>query len=296
MSVRQLANLVASGRTYVIAEIGQNHQGDPEIAKRLIREAKLCGVNAVKSQKRDIRTMLTPQQYDKPYNSPHSFGRTYGEHREALELSVETWAELMAYAWELEIDFFASPWDIPSARVLKDLDVPVFKIASASLTELAMLREIAGYNRPVILSTGMSTLEEIDAAVAALSGADVYLLQCTSAYPAEFSTVNLRAMDTLRQRYGLTVGLSGHHRGIAVDAAAVALGAQIIERHFTLDRTWKGSDHAASLEPPGLSRLVRDLRAVESAMGDSAKGVLQCELSARSKLRGPVSTAQTAAA
>jgi sialic acid synthase len=296
MSVSQLADLVASGRTYVIAEIGQNHQGDPEIAKRLIREAKLCGVNAVKSQKRDIRTMLTPEQYAKPYNSPHSFGRTYGEHREALELSLDTWAELMAYAWELEIDFFASPWDIPSARVLKELDCPIIKIASASLTQRPMLQEIAGYGKPVILSTGMSTLEEIDGAVDALQGADVYLLQCTSAYPAEFSTVNLRAMATLKKRYDLPIGLSGHHRGIAVDAAAVALGAQIIERHFTLDRTWKGSDHAASLEPPGLSRLVRDMRAVESAMGDSEKGVLQCELPARSKLRGPVTVAQTAAA
>lgn len=281
--------------TYVIAEIGQNHQGDPQIARELIRTAKICGADAVKSQKRDIQTLLTPEAYARPYSSPHSFGKTYGEHREALELSPETYADLFAYAAEVGIDFFSSPWDLPSARLLMDLGCPLFKIPSASLTNRAMLAEIASFSRPVVLSTGMSTLEEIDAAVEQLSACELYILQCTSAYPATFDTINLRAMQTLAERYGRPVGLSGHHKGIAVDAAAVALGARVIERHFTLDRTWRGTDHAASLEPAGLTRLARDVRAVESALGAADKQVQECELPARAKLRGPVAELPAAA-
>ena len=282
----RISQVVRQG-TYIIAEIGQNHQGDPAIARELIRAAKLCGADAVKSQKRDVRTLLTPEEYNRPYSSPHAFGKTYGEHREALELSVEAWADLMAHATEMGLDFFASPWDIPSARLLLDLGCPLFKIPSAAVTNLPVLKEIASYDRPVILSTGMSSLDEIDAAVDILRECELYLLQCTSAYPVAFDAVNLRAMQTLSERYGRPVGLSGHHRGIAVDAAAVALGARVLERHFTLDRTWKGTDHAASLEPPGLSRLVRDVRAVAVALGDGCKQVLPCELPARTKLRGP---------
>jgi len=281
--------------TYIIAEIGNNHQGDPQIARELLRAAKLCGVQAVKSQKRDVRTLLTPQEFNRPYNSPHSFGRTYGEHREALELSADTWVELMAYAAELGLDFFASPWDVPSARLLADLGTSMFKIPSAAVTNQELLREVASHHRPVILSTGMSTLEEVDRAVEALSDTELYILQCTSAYPAAFDTINLRTMQTLAQRYQRIVGLSGHHKGIAVDAAAVALGARVIERHFTLDRTWKGTDHAASLEPQGLSRLVRDIHAVETALGDGIKCVQECERSARTKLRGPLQEVPLAA-
>jgi YrbI family 3-deoxy-D-manno-octulosonate 8-phosphate phosphatase len=287
---------VVQNNTYIVAEIGQNHQGDLAIARELIRTAKICGVNAVKSQKRDIRTLLTPEEYQRPYNSPHAFGKTYGEHREALELSRDAWADLIAYAGEVGIDFFASPWDIPSARLLLELGCTIFKIPSAALTNIALLRELAGYGRAVILSTGMSNLTEIDAAVEILSKTELYLLQCTSAYPVEFHDVNLRAMQTLAHRYNLPVGLSGHHRGIAVDVAAVALGARILERHFTLDRTWKGTDHAASLEPPGLSRLVRDVRAVEESLGDGCKEVMKCELPTRAKLRGTIQMVPQAAA
>ncbi len=290
-----IAEAVARG-TYVIAEIGQNHQGDLAIARELIRTAKLCGVDAVKSQKRDVRALLTPEEWSRPYESPHSFGKTYGEHREALELSRSDWADLISYASELGIDFFASPWDLPSARLLLELGCPIFKIPSAAVTNLTLLQEIAGYRRPVILSTGMSTLEEIDAAVEVLGGGgELYLLQCTSAYPVECDAVNLRAMQTLAERYHRPVGLSGHHRGIAIDAAAVALGARVLERHFTLDRTLKGTDHAASLEPPGLSKLVRDVRAVEAALGDGQKLVLDCERPARAKLRSPLQVVRQAA-
>jgi YrbI family 3-deoxy-D-manno-octulosonate 8-phosphate phosphatase len=294
-SSTRIHRVVESG-TYVIAEIGQNHQGDPETARELIRAAKLCGVHAVKSQKRDVKSLLTPEEHSRPYNSPHAFGRTYGEHREALELKLEAWRDLLAFAGELGLDFFASPWDLPSARLLRDLGCALFKIPSAAVTNEALLQEVASYGRPVILSTGMSTLEEIDRAVELLGDVELYILQCTSAYPTSFDAVNLRGMLSLAERYGRPVGLSGHHKGIAVDAAAVALGAKVIERHFTLDRTMKGSDHAASLEPQGLSRLVRDIRAVEASLGDGKKRVLDCELGPRAKLRGALQEARRPAA
>lgn len=277
---------IARERAYVIAEIGNNHQGDREIAKELIRQAKLCGADAVKSQKRDARALLTPEEYAQPYDSPHAFGRTYGEHREALELSEDAWRELGAFAADLGIEIFGSAWDLPSARLLRRLGCPIIKVPSAAVTNEALLAELASFGLPVILSTGMSSLCEIDRAVEVLGAGDLYLLQCTSAYPCEFDAVNLRVIPALAGRYGRTVGLSGHHKGIAIDVAAVALGARVIERHFTLDRTWKGTDHAASLEPPGLARLVRDLRAVERAMGSSDKRVLPCEEAPRAKLRG----------
>jgi sialic acid synthase len=296
-SVRESVTEIANERCYVIAEIGQNHQGELSIAKELIRTAKLCGADAVKSQKRDVRLLLTQEEYDRPYDSAHSFGKTYGEHRERLELSEAEWQELFDYAQELEIDLFASPWDVNSAALLDRLGAPLFKVASASLTNMPLLQQLVATRKPIILSTGMSTLEEIDRAVECLRDAsDLVLLQCTSAYPASFAAINLRAMETLRERYQLCVGLSGHHKGIAVDAAAIALGARVIERHFTLDRTWRGSDHAASLEPAGLSKLVRDIRAVEQALGDGKKRLQECELSARAKLRGPLQVVESEAA
>ena len=287
---------VTASRAYVIAEIGNNHQGDPAIARELIRAAKICGADAVKSQKRDVRTLLSDEEYNRRYETPHSFGATYGEHREALELTSEDWADMFAYAAELGIDFFASPWDVNSADLLHDLGCPLYKVPSAMLTDHQLLARIASFGRPVILSTGMSSLEEIDAAVSCLAAIEeLYILQCTSSYPAAFDTVNLNVMPALAARYERPVGLSGHHRGIAVDAAAVALGARVIERHFTLDRTWKGTDHAASLEPPGLEKLVRDIRAVEKSLGSDQKQILDCERSARAKLR-PAAQRQLAAA
>ena len=277
---------ITAERAYVIAEIGNNHQGDLEIAKELLRQAKICGADAVKSQKRELGSLLTPQEHARPYDSPHSFGRTYGEHRERLELGEPAWRELLALADSLGIDFFASPWDVPSARMLRSLGCPMLKIPSAAATHTELLTEVATYGLPVIFSTGMTTLDEIDQAVHVLRDCELYLLQCTSNYPCAFDAVHLRVIPALRERYGRTVGLSGHHRGIAVDAAAVALGARVIERHFTLDRTWKGSDHAASLEPPGLARLVRDLRAVEQALGHAHKQVQACEQASLAKLRG----------
>lgn len=279
---------ITQKRTFIIAEIGQNHQGDMEEARELIRQAKLCGADAVKSQKRDIASLLTPEEYARAYTSRHAFAPTYGKHREALELSREQYEELRDFAAGLGIGFFSSPWDVPSAQLLNDIGMPLFKVPSACLTHHVLLRELASYGKPVILSTGMSTEEEIDAAMAVLRDAsDVYVLQCTSSYPSDFRDINLRYIPELAGRYPwATVGFSGHHRGIAVDVAAVTLGARVIERHFTLDRTAKGSDHAASLEPPGMARLVRNVRATELALGDGVKRVYDAEVPVRHKLRG----------
>ncbi len=231
--------------------------------------------------------MLTAEEYSRPYDSPHAFAATYGAHREALELSAQDYAELFEYAQEQEIEFFSSPWDVESARLLNDLGMSIFKVPSACLTHLELLEEIASFGKPMILSTGMSTLEEVDAAMAAVAGAQVTLMQCTSSYPSSFEAINLRVIPALAARYPeAVIGFSGHHRGVAVDVAAVALGARVIERHFTLDRTLKGSDHAASLESPGLSRLVRDIRACEAALGDGIKRVHAEEEPVKRKLRG----------
>ena len=275
-------------RAFVIAEIGQNHQGDIEIAKELIRQAKLAGVDAVKSQKRDIDTLLTPEERARPYNSPNAFGKTYGEHRAFLELSREEYIELRDFARDLGIEFFSSPWDVPSAQLLESIDMPYYKVPSACLTHHQLLEELASYGKPIIISTGMSNLDEVDAAMDVLRGVEeVFILQCTSSYPSSFGSINLRVIPFYAERYPwATVGFSGHHRGIAVDVAAVTLGARVIERHFTLDRTLKGSDHAASLEPPGMARMVRDLRACEKSLGDGIKTVYDEELPVRRKLRG----------
>lgn len=284
MSIR---NIVAE-RTFVIAEIGQNHQGDLEIAKELIRQAKSAGADAVKSQKRDINTLLTPEEYRRPYTSPNAFAPTYGEHREALELSREQYIELRDFAAGEGILFFSSPWDVPSVELLDEIGMPLFKVPSACLTHHEMLKAMAKTGKPIILSTGMSTLPQIDAAMKVVREAsEVYLLQCTSSYPSSFESINLKVIPYYAQRYPwATVGFSGHHRGVAIDVAAVALGARVVERHFTLDRTMKGSDHAASLEPAGLARLIRDIRATESALGDGIKCVYEEELPVMRKLRG----------
>jgi sialic acid synthase SpsE len=279
-----IKDVVNSGKVYVVAEIGQNHQGDINIAKRLIDVAKNCGANAVKSQKRNV-DLLSTDVANQPYQSENSFGKTYGEHRRALELSEANWLELFDYAKKIDIDFFASPWDISSADFMKNSGCEIIKIPSPLLTQKDYVKRISTYNLPVILSTGMSNLNEIDEAVKVLSKNELYILQCTSSYPTEFEDINLNAITTLRNRYGLITGFSGHYRGIAIDVSAVTLGAKIIERHFTLDRTLKGTDHIVSLEPQGLQKLVRDINNTLLAFGDGNKKLMDCELSVKNKLR-----------
>jgi len=273
--------------TYIIAEIGINHQGEVGIAKKLIKEAALAGANAVKFQKRSIKRILTHAGLEMPYDNRNSFGKTYGEHKKALELSESDYRELQAFATAQQVDFIASGWDEESIDFLDNLGVPFFKMASADLTNIPLLIHTAKKNKPMILSTGMANMEMVETAVNAIEPYQVplCLLQCTSTYPSVFEEVNLGVIDTFRQRYpAAVIGYSGHELGIAITEAAVALGAKIVERHFTLDRTMKGGDHAASLEPGGFSKLVRDIRHIEAAMGGSSKEVQESEAPIYKKL------------
>jgi sialic acid synthase SpsE len=286
-TVRIGARTVGDGQPcFVIAEGGVNHNGSMRLAEELVRIAADCEADAVKFQKRTIAELLTREALDRPYVNPNSLGATYGEHRAKLELSEADWVALRDLSRTLGLEFMGSAWDRGSADLLEALDTPAIKTPSAVLTDLDLLEYIARKQRPMIVSTGMSTLEEVDQAVERIirHTSDVILLQCTSAYPSEFGDINLRVMATLRQRYGLLVGYSGHERGIAVSEAAATLGACVIERHFTKDRTLPGPDHAASLEPTGLEKLVRDIRHIEVALGKADKEIAPAELPVRARL------------
>jgi sialic acid synthase SpsE len=286
-TIRIGARLVGEGRPcFVIAEGGLNHNGDPALAEELVGIAADARADAVKFQKRSIPDVLTREARETPYVKPSSFGATYGEHREKLELPEHVWCRLRDLATARRLEFMGSAWDKRSADFLEELGTPAFKIASADLTNLDLLEHVARKGRPVILSTGMSTIEEVDEAVnVVLRHTDqLILLQCTSTYPSEFRDVNLRVMQTYRERYGLLVGFSGHERGIAVSEAAATLGACVVERHFTKDRTLPGPDHAASLEPIGLAKLVRNIREIEQAMGSPEKRPVPGEAAVRERL------------
>jgi sialic acid synthase len=265
---------------YVIAEIGNNHQGSLEQAKQLVDAAKECGADAVKLQKRANRALYTREFFDQPYDNESSFGRTYGEHREALELSASDLAELQAHAREVDITFFATAFDFESADLLAELDVPAFKFASGDIRNTPLLRHVAAFGKPVILSTGGAELADVDRAVEAILPLNDQLcvLQCTAAYPADTENLNLNVITTLRERFpGLVIGLSDHQNGIAMALVAYMLGARVIEKHFTLNHAAKGTDHAFSLMPEGMRKLVRDLQRVPGALGDGIKRPLEIE-------------------
>jgi sialic acid synthase len=268
------------GPAYVIAEVGHNHQGDVEKAKALIRSARECGADAVKLQKRDNRSMYTRDLYDAPYDNEHSFGRTYGEHREALELSAAEWLELREFSREEGVTLFGTVFDEPSADFLAELGMPAFKIASGDLTNSPLLRHVARIGRPIFLSTGGGTLEDVERAVDTILplNAQLCVMQCTASYPCEVEELNLGVIETYRARYpDLVIGFSDHQSGIAMSLVGYMLGARVIEKHFTLNHAWKGSDHAFSLMPEGMRRLVRDLRRVPEAVGDGVKRPLASE-------------------
>ena len=268
------------GECYVIAEIGHNHQGDIDIAKQLIDAAKECGVDAVKLQKRSNRALYTRDFYDQPYDNELSFGRTYGEHREALELSADDYRELLRYAREVGVTLFATAFDFESADLLAELDVPAFKLASGDLRNTPLQRHVAAFGKPMLLSTGGGTMEDVERAVDAILPLNEQLcvLQCTAAYPASVEDLNLNVITTLRERFpSLVIGLSDHQNGIAMAVVAYMLGARVIEKHFTLDHALKGRDHAFSLMPEGMRRLVRDLHRVPAALGEATKKPLPIE-------------------
>jgi sialic acid synthase len=265
---------------YVIAEVGHNHQGDVEQAKRLIDAAKDCGVNAVKLQKRSNRALYTREFYEQSYDNELSFGRTYGEHREALELGADDYRELMAHARERGVTLFATAFDFESADLLAELDMPAFKFASGDLRNTPLQRHVAAFGKPMLLSTGGATSQDVERAVETIVPLNPQLcvLQCTAAYPADVEDLNLNVITTLRERFpDLVIGLSDHQNGIAMAVVAYMLGARVIEKHFTLDHALKGRDHAFSLMPEGMRRLVRDLHRVPAALGDPEKRALPIE-------------------
>jgi N-acetylneuraminate synthase/sialic acid synthase len=265
---------------FVIAEIGHNHQGSVETAKAMFRAAADAGANAVKLQKRDNRSLYTRAFFDKPYNGDNSFGRTYGEHREALEFDADQYAELVAYASELGIAMFATAFDLPSVEFLEQFDMPAYKVASADVNNHPLLRELGRTGRPIIFSTGGASIEEVRRAHEVLSEEtdQLCVLQCTAGYPAAWDELDLRVIDTYRRIFPSTVvGLSSHDNGIAMPVAAFVLGARVVEKHFTLDRTMRGSDHAFSLEPQGLRKMVRDLGRTRLALGAGIKRQYESE-------------------
>jgi N-acetylneuraminate synthase/sialic acid synthase len=261
---------------YVIAEIGHNHQGSVEQAKELFREAKAAGAHAVKTQKRHNRSLYTREFFDKPYENENSFGPTYGEHREALEFDRDEYAELLAYANEVGITFFATAFDQPSADFLADLGMPAYKIASGDVTNTPLIRYVAEIGKPMIISTGGAKVDDVRRAhdAAAAVNDQVAILQCTAGYPAAWDELDLRVIETYREMFPETVvGLSAHDNGIAMPVAAYMLGGRIVEKHFTLNRAMKGTDHVFSLEPQGLRKMVRDLERVCLALGTDEKTV-----------------------
>lgn len=269
---------------YVIAEIGLNHNGDLELAKQLIDVAAEAGAQAVKFQKRTPEIATPEHMKQVPRETPWGT-MSYLDYRRRVEFGRYEYEQIADYAAERGLDWFASPWDVPSVAFLYELDVPAFKVASASVTDLELLEAIAETQKPVILSTGMSTLDEIDMAVATLGTDNLVILHATSTYPLPPEEANLRVIGELQQRYSAPIGYSGHERGLQISLAAVTLGAVAVERHITLDRTMWGSDHAASLEPTGLEHLVRDIRVLEQAMGDGVKRVFPGEEAPKAKLR-----------
>lgn len=268
---------------YIIAEIGINHNGDIDLAKRLISVAVAAGCDAVKFQKRTVDVVYSAEELARPRESP--FGATNGDLKRALEFGADEYREIDVYCKAVKMPWFASCWDESSVDVINQFDPPCFKIASASLTDDNLLRHTRATGKPIILSTGMSTTNEIDHAVEVLGTADLLLMHACSTYPAYYEELNLRVIPNMRERYGVPIGYSGHETGIPSSVAAVVLGACAVERHITTDRAMWGSDQAASLEPNGISRLVRDIRLVEQSMGDGVKRVFDREYPIIKKLR-----------
>lgn len=268
---------------FIIAEIGINHNGDIETAKKLIKVASFAGCDAVKFQKRTIDIVYTREELDQPRESV--FGKTNRDLKKGLEFGEREYRIIDQFCKEVGIMWFASCWDEQSADFIEQFNPPCYKIASASLTDDALLRHHRKYGKPILLSTGMSTMEQIDHAVEVLGKDDLILLHTVSTYPANYKELNLNCIKTLKEKYRVPVGYSGHEFELCTTLASLLLGASVIERHITIDRTMWGSDQAASVEPIGLQILVQNIRHIESALGDGQKRVLQSEIPIIKKLR-----------
>ena len=286
-----MANKVKIGGTwvgedhpcYIIGEIGINHNGDLDIARKLVDASVEAGAQAVKFQKRTLEVVYTAAELDKPRDTP--FGKTNRDLKQRLELGQDEYHTIKQYCTSKAIHWFVSCWDERSVDFMEVFEPVAYKIASASLTDSGLLRHHKATGRPIILSTGMSSLEEIDTAVEVLGTDNLIILHCTSTYPSQNNELNLRCIPRLKERYGVPIGYSGHEQGLTTSVAAVALGACVVERHITLDRAMFGSDQAASIEPQGLARMIRDIRATESALGDGIKRVYESEVPVMKKLR-----------
>ncbi|MGB2965422.1 MAG: N-acetylneuraminate synthase family protein [Anaerolineales bacterium] len=269
---------------YIIAEIGINHNGDLGVAKQLIDAAVEAGCDAVKFQKRTPKLCVPSEQRDKMRHTPWGY-ISYMEYREKVEFGKDQFSEIADYCQEKKIDWMASAWDEPSVDFLEQFDPVLHKAPSASLTDKALLSKMRQQNRPLMLSTGMSEMDQITAAVDLIGTEDLILAHCTSTYPCPPEELNLKMIETLRKMYPCPIGYSGHEVGLPTTIAAVTLGASVIERHITLDRAMWGSDQAASVEPGGLRKLVKYIRVVENALGDGVKTVYDSERPSLEKLR-----------
>jgi len=273
---------------FIVAEIGLNHNGKLDLAFEMMKKAKDIGVDAVKFQVKDVEEAHPKEMLDMPYEGPNSFGKTYREHKLALEFSQEQLEQIYEYARKLNIVCFSTPCNVNAVKRLEKLGNPFYKIASFFVTWPELIETICKTGKPIVMSTGCSTMEEIDKAVALIRsyGNPLVLLHCVSSYPTEDEDINFNVIPALKARYNCPVGYSGHERGVGLTIAAVALGACVIERHFTLDRTMKGPDHAASIEPEGFELLVGRIKRLYKAMGLPEIKVRDCELANRKKFRG----------
>lgn len=269
---------------YFVCEIGINHNGDLVIAKKLIKAAKESGADAVKFQKRTPELCVPPEQQNQMRETPWGY-ITYLDYRYRVEFGLEEYQEINRYCKELEIDWFASAWDEPSVDFLDQFDPVCYKVASASLTDHGLLGKKRSTGRPLILSTGMSTMDQINSAVEFVGEDNLLITHTTSAYPCPPEELNLRMISTLRDAFSCPIGYSGHEVGLVTSVVAVSLGACLVERHITLDRAMWGSDQAASVEPVGVRRLIKDIRVTEKSLGDGVKKVYDDEYPIMRKLR-----------
>lgn len=268
---------------FIIAEIGINHNGDLVLAKQLIDIAVMTGCDAVKFQKRTVDVVYTKEELAKERES--KFGNTNGDLKRGLEFGFNEYAKIDKYCKEKGILWFTSCWDEESVDLIDKFNPPCYKIASASLTDDNLLKHTKSKGKPILLSTGMSTMKQIEHAVKILGKDNLVLYHCTSTYPSEISEINLKVINTLKEKFRVPIGYSGHEKGVSQSVIAASVGACSVERHITTDRALWGSDHAASLEPAGLFRMVRDIRQIPALMGDGVKKVYESELPIIQKLR-----------
>jgi len=275
------------GPCYVIAEIGHNHQGDLETGLEMIKKAASCGVQAVKFQKRNNRALFTKEYYNRLYDNENSYGTTYGEHREYLEFGMDEYIELKKCAEENGVEFMVTPFDFDSVDFLEELKITSYKTASADITNTPLLEYVAKKGKPMFVSTGAASIEEIHIAYNVISKHNdkICLMHCTAGYPTEYHNLNLKVIKTFKEEFsGAVVGYSGHDNGILAPVIAYMLGATVIEKHFTMNHTWRGTDHSFSLIPVGFEKQVRDIRRVDISMGDGKRILCDFEKEARVKM------------